>query len=272
MFARLCRPLIGYRELLLALTYRDIRVKYKQAALGISWAFFMPLMAISSGVVFRVAMALFSGQDPALRDIVGVMVKTLPWLMFARIVAGSSNSLVSNKALITKIYFPRQVVPLSCVLSVLFDLSISMTGLLIALFVLTAGWPDLSPVVVSWWLLSVPLFLLLLFVLALGLGLLLSAANLLLRDVGYVVGVLLQFGIFFSLVFFTYEEMGSWGWPFMINPVAGILEGMRHVVLLGEIQPYLWKWLIYSTAFSLVSLVVGAVFFERAEYLFAEYA
>ena len=144
------REVYAFRELLVALTYRDIRVKYKQAVMGMLWAFFMPVLAILSGIIFRMAMAFFSGKPLIVSDITAVIAKRVPWLLFASIVGSSSTSLISNMALITKIYFPREVVPLSSLLSSLFDFSIAVTGLIVALVLITmfAG-SDPPPLIVS---------------------------------------------------------------------------------------------------------------------------
>ena len=272
MVTHLVKDLYAYRELLLALTYRDIRVKYKQAVMGMLWAFFLPVMAICSGIVFRLAMAFFSGQDPKLTDVVAVMVKSVPWLLFAGIVGSSSNSLVGSIGLITKIYFPREIVPVSSLLSALFDFMISVTGLIVVLTLISLWTLDTgSPVTMSWSLLWAPLLLILLVIMSAGLGLFLACANLFLRDVKYIVQVMLQFGIFFSLVYFTYEELGQWGWVLLINPVAPILEGLRTAIIDGAIDPYLWPWLVYSTAVTLIGFIAACAIFERAEYMFAEY-
>ncbi len=272
MIARLCKDLYTYRELLFALTYRDIRVKYKQAVMGMLWAFFLPVLAICSGILFRLAMAYFSGQSPKIEDMIAVMVKSVPWLLFAAIVGSSSNSLISSIGLITKIYFPREIVPVSSLLSALFDFMISVTGLTVVLTIISLWASDsVSPVTVSWSLLLVPVLLVIMVLMASGLGLFLACANLFLRDVKYIVQVLLQFGIFFSLVYFTYEELGDWGWILLINPVAPILEGLRTVVIDGAVDPYLWPWLGYSTIVTLAGAMAASVIFERAEYLFAEY-
>lgn len=262
----------AYRELLFALTYRDIRVKYKQAVMGIVWAFFLPVLAISSGIVFRMAMAYFSGNPARASDFVAVMVKTVPWLLFANIVGSASNSLVGNMNLITKIYFPREVVPLSSLLSALFDFTISLTGLVIVLVLLgTCTGESTSPVVFSSGLMWVPVLLGILLLMSTGLGLILSCANLFFRDVRYIVQVLLQYGIMFSLVYFSYEELGQWGWVLLVNPVAPLLEGIRTACLDGSIDPFLWPWLGYSAFVATIGFFAACTIFDRAEHLFAEY-
>jgi len=281
MLTRMFKEIYVYRDLLFALAYRDIRVKYKQAVMGVAWVFFMPMLAISSGIVFRVAMSIFSGKPLEVAAITGVMVKTIPWLLFASIVANASNSLIANMGLITKIYFPREVVPISGMLSSLFDFAISVTGLTFLLAGVALFAPMFQgamaegaapPLVLSWNLLLVPLLIGLLIIMACGLGLFLAAANLFFRDVKYIVQVVLQFGIFFSLVYFTYGELGQYGWVLLLNPVSPILDSLRCVVIQGQMDPFLWPWLGYSVIASLLCAMIGCWVFDKAEYLFAEYA
>jgi ABC-type polysaccharide/polyol phosphate export permease len=273
MLTRMFQEVYAFRDLLFALAYRDIRVKYKQAVMGILWVFFMPLLAISSGIVFRIAMSVFSGQELQLASVVGVMVKSVPWLLFAGIIGSASNSLVGNMGLITKIYFPREIVPISGMISCLFDFAISVTGLAAILVGVAVFAPGQAPAVVaSWNLLLLPVLVALLVLMGAGLGLFLAAANLFYRDVKYIVQVLLQFGIFFSLVYFTHHELGQYGWLFLLNPVAPILEAIRNIVVDGAIEPALHPWLGYSVICSLVWAMFGAWVFDKAEYLFAEYA
>lgn len=272
MLSESIKEVYTHRDLLFALAYRDIRVKYKQAAMGMCWAFFMPVLAISSGVLFRLAMAYFSGRSPQLDDMVAVAVKSVPWLLFAGIIGGASNSLIGNLGLITKIYFPREVVPLAAVLSSLFDFAISLTGLTILLTVVALVYGNEAPIVVSWQLLWVPVLLTILIILASGFALMLSCANVFLRDVKYIVQVMLQFGIFFSLVYFSYTELGEWGFVLLANPVAPLLEGLRMAVVDGQIPSDFLPAIGYSAAVAVAGLFTALVTFERAEYLFAEYA
>lgn len=273
------RDVYRYRELLWALTQRDIRIRYKQAAFGVAWAFFMPVLAIAAGLLFRLVLAFFSQQPLTAMQVSGVMVKTLPWLLFASIVNGASNSLLGNSGLIGKIYFPREVVPLSSILSSLVDFAISLGGLIL---LMTLGSLVLTGSAVAWtpWLLAAPLLLGLLVLLGLGLGLFLAAANLFLRDVKYIVQVMIQFGMFFSLVYFQVDELPTihrWGMEIplgkllFVNPVAPILESLRCVCIQGTLPLEFWPWLGYSALVALIMLQLACVVFERAEFLFAEY-
>ena len=261
-----------YRELLFALVSRNIRVTYKQAAFGVMWVFFMPVMAIVSGIMFRIVMSLFSGRPLLLTDVISVMVKSVPWLLFSGIVGGASGSLVGSMGLITKIYFPRQVIPFSQILTSLFNFSISLTGLIATLTIISFFASDSAPpIVLSFQLFWIPVFLVILISMAAGIGLILSCANLFYRDVKYIVGVVLQFGIMFSLVYFTYAELGQWGWIFLFNPITPLLEGIRMVVVEGAIEPFMWPWIGYSVAAAVAGLAIGSLVFKRADGLFAEF-
>lgn len=273
MFRRLFSELFQYRELMFAMTSRDIRVKYKQAALGIAWVFLIPTLAICSGVMFRTVMALFSGKPLQLTDVVAVMIKSVPWLMFAAVLRNVSSSLTSNIGLMTQIYFPRQVAPASQALSALFDFVISVVGLSVILSLLAILAPSGgSMFALSWSLLWAPVFLMLLTLLAVGLGIFLASVNVFFRDVQYIVSLSLQYGIFFSLVYFTYTELGSWGWVLLVNPVSPLLEGLRTAMIDGQVDPFLWPWLAYGAVMSVMSLGLGLIVFERVEGLFADYA
>jgi homopolymeric O-antigen transport system permease protein len=273
MFTRMFRELYDYRELLFALTSRDIRVKYKQAVLGVAWVFLLPTLAILSGVLFRLAMAIFSGQPLRLDDVVGVMVKSIPWLLFAAVVRGAATSLVGNVNLMTQIYFPRQVLPMSRVLSALFDFAVSLVGVIVLFVILELGFAgDKSTFVWSFNMLWVPVMLILLVAMATGMSMFLASINVFFRDVQYVVQLVLQYGIFFSLVYFTYQELGRWGWLMLLNPVSPPLEVIRTALLDGRVDPFLWPWLGYSALVTVLCVGLGMLVFDRAEGLFADYA
>ena len=169
MFRRLCKDLYAYRDLLFAMTSRDITVRYKQAVMGVAWAFFLPLLAVVSGVVIRVAMAKLQGQSmPPLSEVTEVMVRSVLWLLFASAVGSCAISLISNIGLVTKIYFPREILPLSNMLARLFDFAVSVVGMVVVIAIMAmlpsdaAGGAVLAPpMVLSWSLfLLIPLVLL----------------------------------------------------------------------------------------------------------------
>ncbi|MDH3349719.1 MAG: hypothetical protein OEM02_16655, partial [Desulfobulbaceae bacterium] len=155
--------LLQYRELLYQLTLRDIRIRYKQAVMGLGWAVFMPILIILSGCIVRFAMASLRGGDIELPELAGIAVKSLPWAFFVGAVGFANTSLVNNSNLVTKVYFPREVLPLSAVLAQCFDTSIGGLALLLALPFLGAQ--------LSWALCWIPLLAIILFFITAAIGL-----------------------------------------------------------------------------------------------------
>ncbi len=267
-----------YRELLVELTRRDIRIRYKQAVMGFGWAIFMPILIVLSGVIIRFAMATLSGEplDPGI--VAGITLKALPWSFFVGAIGFASGSLINNMNLVTKIYFPREVLPISACLAQAFDSVVGGFALMLAL-------PFLGvPFTVN--LLWVPLLVVLLFVFTAGASLFLAAANLFFRDVKYIVNVLLTFGIFFTPVFIEPAMLGPLGAQLIfLNPVSPALEGIRLAVVEGHnlLLPLttlvdgatvtVWSpwYLAYLVLWSVGGFIAGTIQFHRLEFLFAEY-
>jgi lipopolysaccharide transport system permease protein len=176
------RELYRYRELLYMIAYRDIKVRYKQSVMGLLWAILMPIMIVSAGIVVRYAFALASGKALQTGDIASVAVKSLPWAFLVSSIRFSSTSLINNQSLVTKVYFPKEIFPVAAVMASLFDFLIASGALVIFLLVIQIGW--------SSQLVWVPLLLVLMVVLAIGIGMVVSAASLFFRDVKYVIEVL----------------------------------------------------------------------------------
>jgi ABC-type polysaccharide/polyol phosphate export permease len=272
------REVVTYHELLWALTWRDIRVKYKQAVMGILWVFFMPTMAVAAGVIVQAAVAFLSHAPFTLGQVGSVLVRTIAWSLFTGVLSSTAFSILSGMPLAAKIYFPRQIIPLSAMLGTLFDLAIS--GVVVALLLLlTPG----SPLVRSWWLLLIPPLLLVLLMQALGLGLLFGSANMFFRDVKYILSTLLQFGVYFTPVLLFLGQLPAkvaacevW------NPVAPVLEAIASIALKGRVLPValhvgerttylnLWPLLGYSAAAGVLFLAAGVLVFRRSEHLFTE--
>jgi lipopolysaccharide transport system permease protein len=252
--------ILQYRDLLFMLTLRDLKIRYKQAAMGFLWAIFMPIVAVCAGVVIKKAMAVVAQQPLDTQSIISMSVKVLPWTFFVSSLRFAVQSLVGNSALVTKIYFPRAVLPLASTLACLFDLGVSAIVLVVLLTIFKVG--------VSVYLFWIPLLLILLFNFTFGLGLLLSAANLFFRDVKYVVEVILTFGIFFTPVFYSSDTFGRWGFIMLINPVGSILEQINRVVVLREATDAFW--LIYAVLSSTIMLLLGMHVFTMKESEFAE--
>ncbi|MFC1510462.1 ABC transporter permease [Candidatus Omnitrophota bacterium] len=254
------KELFKYRDLLIMLTFRDIRIRYKQAAMGFLWAIFMPIVAVAAGILIKKAMAVVSGQYIDMLGVVSISVKVLPWTFFISSLRFSVQSLVGNSALVTKIYFPRAVLPLASIIACLFDLAIATVVLSVLLTIFQLG--------VSIYLLWLPVIFVALFLFTAGLGLLLSASNLFFRDVKYIVEVILMFGIFFTPVFYSAANVGNWKIFLLINPIGSILEAVNQAVVL-KASPDLF-WLGYAVVCSIIIFLVGMTVFHKQEPFFAE--
>jgi lipopolysaccharide transport system permease protein len=249
-----------YKELLLMLTWRDVKIRYKQSIMGFAWAILMPILVIGSGLIVMVAFAAMSGKPVNKLDILSVAVKSVPWAFFVSAVRFATNSFVMNKELVTKIYFPREILPMAAVFANLVDFAVASSVLCIILIVAQVG--------VSLYLLWVPLLLALLVLMTLGCGILLACANLFFRDVKYLVEVVLTYGIFFTPVFYSAKMLGKWGTLLLLNPLGPILEGLRDAIILHK-SPDL-AWLGYSAAWAILGSLLTWKIFQRAEGYFAE--
>jgi lipopolysaccharide transport system permease protein len=254
------RELFQYKELVYMLVWREIRIKYKQSIMGFMWAIFMPIIIILAGILVRLAMATLAGKSLMLSDIASVSVKALPWAFFVASIRFATQSLTANANLVTKIYFPRQIFPICAVLSQLFDFTIASCVLTVVLVVMKVGF--------SIYLLWTPVLLILAILLATGLGIFFSAANLFFRDVKYLVEVILNFAIFFTPVFYEVKLAGKWGWVLMLNPIAPVLEALNSCIVLHEMPKI--DWILYSALFSLVTIWGSTRFFKTLEPRFAE--
>jgi len=278
MFAEIIRDVRTYRELLLELARRDIRIRYKQAIMGFGWAIFMPILIVLSGVLVRFAMGQVSGGGVGSADIAGIAVKGIAWAFFVGTITFATTTLTSNHNLIAKVYFPREVLPLSSLLAQSFDTAIGLVALVVLL-------PFLG-VTLQWSLLWAPLLLVMLFLFTAAATLFLSCANLFFRDVKYIVQVLLTFGIFFTPVFYEPAMMGVKGAALMqLNPLTPILEGLRLSIVEGHnlIHPLVvtaprgaevvaWHplGLVYAAVWGTIGLGASALLFHHLEPAFAE--
>jgi len=252
--------LFHYRDLLLMFTIRDIKVRYKQAFMGFLWAIFMPVIAIFAGLLIKKIMAIMSGQTMDFRNIVTISVKVLPWTFFISALRFAVQSLVSSRDLITKIYFPREIIVLSPIFASFFDFFIASIFLTILLIFAQIG--------VSFYILFVPVLIFLLVIFTIGLGLILACANLFYRDVKYIVEVILMFGIFYTPVFYEADILGKWRPLLLANPVASILELLNQVVVLHK-QPEIF-WLSYSFITAVITFFIGLIIFQKKQKIFAE--
>ena len=254
------REVLDRRDLLYMLTWREIRVKYKQTVMGLLWAVLMPLVIVCAGLVVRFAFAKVSGTPLALSDMTSVTVKAAPWAFFVSALRFGTNSLVANTDLITKVYLPRVIFPLAAVFSQLVDFLIA--GAIVSLFLVVAG------AGFSVYLLWLPVLLATLIVLAVALAIVFSAASLFFRDVKYIVEVFLTFAIFFTPVFYDTSLFGSWAPLLLLNPVSPLLEGLSTAVILHRSPSLLW--ISYSLAVTALLITVAVTTFRKLEPFFAE--
>jgi len=253
------KELIEYRDLLFFLAWRDISVRYKQTVLGAAWAIIQPFFSM---VVF----SLFFGRlakipSDGVPYPIFSYAAMLPWQYFATATTNSSNSLVGSSNLLTKVYFPRLVIPLASVLPAMIDFAIA--------FVVLLGMMVYYGIAPTWHLCFLPLFLLLALVTALGVGLWLSAMNVQYRDIRYAVPFLVQFWMFASPV--TYPSSlvpEQWRALYGMNPMASVIEGFRWALLNTGTAP--GPMTAVSVAAALALLVSGAYYFRRMEKTFAD--
>jgi lipopolysaccharide transport system permease protein len=256
-FAELWR----YRELLYFLAWRDLKVRYKQTALGIAWAVLQPLMYMVVFTLFfgRLAGLYAEGKPYALLALSGSVI----WLFFANSVTLAAGSLVGSAPLITKVYFPRLLVPVAPVIAGLVDFALAL-GVLVVVMAGYAFVPGLG----EHYLFVLP-FVLLALATAIGVGSLLAAINVRFRDVRYVVPFLMQLWLFASPVVYSAELLpDSWRTVYYLNPMAGVVEGFRWAALGGARPDELAVGL--STLSAAILLVGGILYFRRMERQFAD--
>jgi len=255
------RELWSYRELLYFLTWRDIKVRYKQTVLGAAWAILQPFLTMVVFSLFFGRLAKISTGTAGLPYEVFSAAGTVPWAFFAYGLAQSSDSLVGNSQLIKKVFFPRLVMPIASVLSGLVDFALAFVVLVG--MILAYGIPLTTNIV---WL---PLFLLLAFVTALGVGLWLSALNVEYRDIRYMVPFLLQVWMFISPVVYPSSLLDEpWRTIYGLNPMAGVLDGFRWALLGKTDAP--GPMILVSAVVAVVLLITGTFYFRRMERNFAD--
>jgi lipopolysaccharide transport system permease protein len=252
------RELWTYRELIYFLTLRDIKVRYKQTAIGIAWALLQPLAMLVVFTLFFGRLGSVSSQGVPYP--LFVLTALTPWQLFSRAITESTNSLVTDQRLITRVYFPRIIVPTSSILAAVVDFAIScllLVGLMIAY-----GQPLHAGII------ALPAFIALMIVAALGVGFWLSALNVEYRDIMYTMPFLNQFWFFITPVVYPITVVPAELRPlYALNPLVGVVEGFRWALLgTGEIAS---TW-ITSTLVSVVLFVTGTVWFRRRERTFVD--
>ena len=255
------RELLRYRELFYFLAWRDILVRYKQTVIGIAWSVIRPLLTM---LVFTVVFGRLARlPNEGVPYPILVFSAMLPWQYFANAMQESSNSLIAESRLISKVYFPRLIVPASSVIVSAVDFLISLA--LLGLLMLGYGF------VPSWTLLFMPFFFLLATLAALGAGFWLSALNVKYRDFRYIVPFLVQFGLYVSPVGFSSSVVPErWRLLYSLNPMVGVIDGFRWCVQGTASSLYLPGFLI-SAAISVLAFFSGMWFFRRTERFFADF-
>jgi lipopolysaccharide transport system permease protein len=252
------RDLWRYRELFLTLAWRDLAVRYRQTVIGVAWAVVRPVVPL---VIFSVLFGRL-GQFPSagVPYPLFVFVAMLPWQFFASALAEAGGSLVENERLISKIYFPRLVVPASAVIVSFVDFLICA-----ALLVILLAWYQFIP---PWQIVSLPAFVALAFLAALGPGLILTTLNVSFRDFRYVIPFIVQVGLYLSPVGFGSEVVpGPWRLLYSLNPMVGVIDGFRWAIC-GT--PLYWPSLLLSVVVTAVLLAVGVASFRKMERGFAD--
>lgn len=255
------RDLWHYRELFQVLAWRDLAVRYKQTIVGVAWALIRPFLTmIVFTVIFgKVAKLPSDGTTPyALLVFAGM----LPWTFFSTALAEASDSLINNSNLISKVYFPRLIVPTATVVVAFVDFLISF-AILVGLMI----WYQFLP---GWQILLLPLFVALAFITSLGPGLWITSLNVKYRDFRYVIPFLVQFGLYISPVGFSSQVIPEqWRLLYSLNPMVGIIDGFRWCILGGESTIH-WQAFGISLAVSVFFLWLGIRQFRRMEKSFAD--
>jgi len=255
------RDLWRYRELFYFLAWRDILVRYKQTILGIAWAILRPFLTM---VVFTVVFGRLAKlpADGGVPYAIMVYAAMLPWQFFSNSFTESSNSLIANANLISKIYFPRLIIPTSSVITSFVDFLISAVILVGIMF-----WYQFMP---TWRMVTVPLFVLIAFAASMGAGLWLTALNVKYRDVRYIVPFVAQFGLYISPVGFSSNIVpDQYRLLYSLNPMVGVIDGFRWAIL-GEASQIYWPGFMLSLVVVVLLLVSGIRFFRKTEKKFAD--
>jgi lipopolysaccharide transport system permease protein len=260
------KDLWNYRGLFYFLAWRDILVRYKQAVIGVMWSLLRPLLTIF--VMWFVGWLLQSKVPEGIPRILWVSAATLPWQFFSTSFSETSNSLIANSNLLTKVYFPRLIVPASTVIVCLIDFLISF-GILLIVMAFSRFVPDVK-------ILLLPLFLLLALVISMGTGLYIAALNVKYRDFRYIVPFIVQFGLYVSPIAFSSDYIYNHPslpqfvkYVYSLNPMVGVIDGFRWCIMGGKAPLYLPGFLV-SIAISILFLYIGIRYFRKMEKSFAD--
>jgi lipopolysaccharide transport system permease protein len=254
------KDLWRYRELFYFLSWRDILVRYKQTVIGVAWSVIRPLLTM---IVFTIVFGRIAKLSSEFAPYpVLVFTALLPWQFFSSALSDSSNSLISNSNMISKIYFPRMILPASSIIIALVDFLISFVLLAVVMV-----WYRFVP---SWKIVFMPLFLLMALVISLGAGLLFSALNVKYRDFKYIVPFIIQFGIYASPVGFSSDIVpAKWRMLYSINPMVGVIDGFRWSII-GKGVSFYMPGFILSIALIIIIFIAGFLYFRKTERTFAD--
>jgi lipopolysaccharide transport system permease protein len=255
------RDLWLYRELFFVLAWRDVSVRYKQTVIGVAWALIQPLLtALVFAIIFGKLAKLPSDGDAPYTLM--VFVGLLPWQFISSSLTGASGSLIGNSNLISKVYFPRLIVPASSVVVALVDFFIS--------FIILACMMVWYKYIPSWQILCLPLFILMAFLASLGPGLYVTALNVKYRDFRYIIPFIVQFGLYISPVGFSSVVVPEhWRLIYSLNPVVGVIDGFRWAILGGSSSIY-WPGFFIGWFVIIFFLWIGFRQFRRMEKSFAD--
>lgn len=248
-----------YRELLYFFTWRDLKVRYKQTTIGVAWAVFQPLLTMIIFSVFfgRLANIPSDGVPYPIFVFVGLLF----WQFFSGALADTSNSLISNQSIVTKVYFPRLLLPISTVIAKAVDFLIAAV-VLIGLMVYYQYMPGLVGIIL------LPLLLFISFMASVGLGLMLASINVKYRDVRYVLPFFIQIMMFLTPVIYPASIAGKYSWLLALNPMMGVIQSAR-AALLGT-TPINWLLILISFVATAVILMLGIYMFKKTERFFAD--
>jgi lipopolysaccharide transport system permease protein len=253
-----------YRELFYILSWSDIRVRYKQAVLGIAWAILRPLLTMLILVfIFGVVAGMKNNSGSTVPYAIIVFAGLLPWQFFTNALTESSNSLTGNEKLITKVYFPRMIIPASSVITSFIEFFISFIVLLV-LFVVYGYLPSVQ-------IFALPAFWIMAVITSIGPGLYLTALNVKYRDFRYIIPFLIQFGLYISPVGFSSSVVPEkWQWAYSLNPMVGVIDGFRWCIVKDAPNPLLDYPFYISSGVAIVILLLSVYQFRKMERSFAD--
>lgn len=256
------KDLWTYRELLFFLAWKDILIKYKQTVIGVAWALIRPFITM---VVFTIIFGSLANlpSDGKVPYAIMVFAATLPWLFFSNAVSEGSNSLLASADMLSKIYFPRIILPASSMIVHFVDFLISFV-----IFVGLMIWYQFIP---DWRIVFLPFFLFLVILTSLGITIWISALNVKFRDFRFIVPFMVQIGMYISPVGFSSSIVPEkWKYLYYLNPMVGVIDGFRWSIY-GENITIFWPGLIISILFVLLTLIAGVIYFRKTEKSFADF-